>query len=235
MATAADLIKASLRLLGVTAAGETPAASELADGLSSLNRMISRWSAEGLLIHAEVREEFSLVAGTQSYTIGSSGTFNTTRPIQILKAMIEDQSSGTPEYPVEIINVDQWAAIHIKSTQSPIPTKLYASGSYPLETLSLWPVPSATNKLVLYSLKPLTAFAAGSTDVSLPEGYEDAIVYNLAQRLAPEFSKEPSAAIVMEALESKANIKRMNIKPMYLECDAGVLSRSGLFDIHAME
>lgn len=227
MATVRDLIKGSLRLIGAIATGETPSADEQADGLSSLNRMLDRWSAENLLIYAVVREEFTLTPGTQSYTIGSSGTFNTSRPVRIERATIEEQSGDTPEYPVEILSLDEWALITTKNTQSEIPSKLFAEGTYPLDTLKLWPVPSAANKIVLYSLKPLTAFSAVGDTVSLPSGYEDAIVYNLALRLAPEYGKQPDAAIVIEATEAKENIKRMNIKPQYLSCDPGVLSRGG--------
>ena len=232
MSTVSDLITDSLRLIGVVADGESATAAEAATALRSLNRMISRWSTENLLIYAIVREEFTLTPSAQSYTLGSGATFNTTRPMRIERATIEDQStSDTPESPLQILSVDEWASITAKAIESDIPTKIFFSGSYPYETLSLWPVPSAANKLVLYSLKPLSSFSAISDSVSLPNGYEDAIVYNLAVRLAAEYNREPSAYVANEASESIASIKRVNIRPSYLSCDAGVLSRSSFYDI----
>jgi hypothetical protein len=77
----------------------------------------------------------------------------------------------------------------------------------------LWPKPSAANKVVLYSMKALTAFATADTAVSLPNGYLRALRYNLAIEMAPEFGREPSALVVTAAQESKEVIKRMNIKP----------------------
>lgn len=225
MSTVRDLIKASLRLIGASATGETPSADEQQDAFSSLNRMLDRWSTEGLNIYAITREEFSLTGGTGSYTIGSSGTFNTSRPVEIVAATIELQSSTpTVETPVEIISAIEWAEITVKDLQG-IPTKLYAEGTYPLETLNLWPTPNTTDKLVLYSKKSLTAFATVSTTVSLPPGYEDALVYNLAMRLAPEYGILIDAALAIEASESKENIKRKNIQPRFLSADSALTSK----------
>lgn len=55
MTTARDMIGAALRLLGVLAAGEEPAAAEAADGLDALNRMLHGWKARGVDIgHADL-------------------------------------------------------------------------------------------------------------------------------------------------------------------------------------
>lgn len=227
MATVRDLIKRSLVLIGATASGETPSADEQADALASLNDMVSSWSTESLIIHTKVREKFSLVVGQASRTIGVSGNFNTSRPLQILNAAIEDQSSvSLPEYPMQIITLDEWAAIQLKSTESAYPTKLYVEDTYPLAILNLWPVPSVANKLVLYSWKPLAAFSSVNDTVDLPPGYARALRYNLAIELAPEYGKIISQETAAIANGSKANIKIMNIKPIYLDCDTGMLDRS---------
>src|SRR5690349_13893473 len=92
MATVRDLFKDSLKLIGALAAGETPTSTEMTDGLRVLNRMIGQWNTQNLLIYTRVIEEFTLTPSTGSYTIGSSGTFNTSRPMEILNAKLEDQS-----------------------------------------------------------------------------------------------------------------------------------------------
>jgi hypothetical protein len=231
MSTARDLIEASMRLIGALSDGETASASEASNGLSSLNRMLDRWSNEPLHIYARPREEFSLVASQSSYTLGASGNFNTTRPVRIDEVMVEIQDSTPYEVPVKILNLQEWAAISNKATTSTYPSHVFIDDTYPTMTVYVWPVPTATHKLVLYSQKPLTSLAALTTSVSLPPGTEDAIVYNLALRLAPEYGKEPSATLVDEAAESKAAIKRTNVKPLYLQCDPAVLSRGTGFNI----
>lgn len=230
MATVRDLIKGSMRLIGAIATGETPSADEQADALYVLNDMIDSWSNEGLAIFATIREEFPLTAGQGDYTMGVGGDFNTARPLKIENAAV--LSTGTPAYelPLELLNQDQWAAIPVKSTQSSLPRKLYAVSSNPLEAISLWPVPSTTSTLVLYSWKPLASFANANSTVSFPPGYSKALRYGLALELAPEYGKTPDPAIVIQAVEAKENIKRMNVKPVYLGVDDALTSRGHGFN-----
>lgn len=225
--TGRDLVSASLRLIGALAPGETLAAQEATDGLSALNRMISSWSTENLLIYARVRNELTLVAGTASYTVGTSGNLNTSRPVRIEEALLRDETqSPAVEYPVRILSLAEWTAIRAKATSSDIVTALYAEGTYPLETLNLYPTPSAAHKLVLWSLKPLTAIATLDTAVSLPEGYEEALVYNFSIRLAPEYGRAVPDSVAVIAQESKAAIKRANHKPSYLRADDALFGGS---------
>lgn len=227
-----ELIKGSLRMIGAIAATETPSAEEQNDALSALNNMLASWSTEGLTMIAPVREEFALVAGTAAYTIGPTGTFNTSRPLEIEQASVEDATvSPALEFPVDIINLRQWSMISQKDTQNTYPTKLYYETTSPLATIRLWPVPSAAYNLVLYSRKPLASATSLSATIALPPGYERAIKYNLAIEISPEYGKTPAQEVVAIAMESKANIKRQNTKPMYLECDAGVMARTRSFNI----
>jgi hypothetical protein len=46
--TAHDVITRALRFAGVLASGETPAADDAADALTSLNLMLAGWEAEGI-------------------------------------------------------------------------------------------------------------------------------------------------------------------------------------------
>lgn len=230
--TASDLIEATLRLIGAIASGETPTAAEEADALVVLNDMLESWSTNNLTIYRPVREEFTLVAGQAVHTMGSAGDFNTTRPTEIKAAGIMDSDN---EIPMDIINLQQWASINLKDTQSTLPMYLYAEGAYPLERINLWPVPSAANTLVIYSLKPLTSLAASDT-ILLPPGYTRAMRYNLAQELAPEYGKSLDLRIEKIATDSLADIKRRNTKPVYLRSDVvGLTSGKGHFNWHTGE
>lgn len=227
MSTVSDLIKGSMRLIGAIAAGETPTASELADGLSALNEMIESWSTEKLIIPAMTRETFSLVGGTQSYTIGSGGDFDTVRPIKIEKALLQYQSSPLQERPIEILNLDQWTGIVNKDTDSDYPTALYYDPTFLLGTLKFWPKPSAAKTIVLHSWKELTQLATSSTDVEFPPGYYRALRYNLAVEIAPEYGQEASPTIASIANEAKANIKRANRKVELLSVDQALVQNKG--------
>lgn len=226
---ASDLIKGSLRLIGAIATGETPSASELADGLVSLNDLLDSWSTNGLLIYQNKRESFPLIPGKQAYTIGLTGDLNTDRPVRIKKAFTDQNGL---EIEMEILEtIEEWAELKIKSFTSSLATKLYVEPGSPFSTINLWPIPNIANNLVLYSEKPLTSFATSSTDVPLPSGYARALRYNLALELAPEFGREPSALVVQAAMDSKADIQRINTDPVYMSSDeTGAGSSANRFD-----
>lgn len=218
--TARDLINSSLRLIGVLASGETCNANEAVNALARLNGMIKSWGVDGLMVFKVTREEFALSASQASRTMGSGGNFNTTRPVKILRVGVED---GTTEIPVEIITAEQWADISDKSTTATNPTKVYIEGTYPLETINLWPIPTDTNNLVIYSQKPILSTLALSDSISVPDGYEEALEYNLAVRLAPEFGKPMDQLVYQEAMDLKLNLMRQNTKPVYASSDAATL------------
>lgn len=230
MGTVSDLIKSALRDIGAIATGETPSASELTDGLTSLNDLVETWSADGFLVFEEKIETFTLIANQQQYGIGSGGDFDTVRPIQIKGAGIK-QSGGEDEQPVKILNIQEWQSIVVKSTSSELPLYLYYNPAYPLGEVNVWPKPSAASSLVLYSEKPLTAFANTAATVSLPPGYQRALRKNLALELAPEYGRNPSPLLMEQAMESKAEIMRRNMKTVLLGSDTVNLNRNRPFNI----
>jgi len=229
--TGRDLVTAPLRLIGAVAPGESIPANEATDGLAVINRMISSWSNEGLMIYDTVREEFSPTPGDQQYTMGSGADFNTTRPIEVSIVLLRDESvTPAVEYPVSILNEDQWSDIRIKEIQSTIPLYVFIETSYPNLTINVYPKPSTAHKLVFLSKKPLTAISTLDSTISLPPGYEEAIIYNAATRLAPEYGRQIPDIVMMTAVETKASIKRINNKPQYLKVDDALISY-GRFNI----
>lgn len=232
MSTVNDLIKGSLRLLGAIAQGETPSSNASADALSALNDMLESWSNDGFLIYHRVIESLTLTASTASYTIGSSGAFNTTRPVRIANALVK-QSGSNDEIPIRIYNEDEWAQISDKTLTSILPQGIYYDPNFALGLIYVWPVPSATASLILYSDKPLSNFSLIADTVSLPPGYKEAMRYNLAVRLAPEYGRPISQDIAMIASESKAAIMRTNNEPVYMQSDVfGLVGDKKQFNIH---
>lgn len=234
--TARELVAASLRLIGVKAAGESLEASEATDGLAALNRLLGSWSTEGLLVHARTRDSFTLTSGDGSYTFGSSGDLNSTRPTEILEAFIRDESvSPAIDYPpLKMLSLEEWSRVSQKESEGGIPRNLYDDGGYPLRTLYLHPEPTGSKKLVVHSRKPLTELATIDTSVSLPPGYDRALVYNLALDLSPEYGKTPPDSVVLIAQETKGNLKNRNHSAPVLRCDSALLP-SGGFDMDTGE
>jgi len=232
MATPRDLINNALELIGVLAPGETATADQATSGLRALNRMLESWSTENLMIYSEVTEDLTLVASQRVYTMGSGGDLNTTRPIEILNMTWKDETPN-PDYelPIEIVPQAQYKYEPTKGTTSNIITKAYVNYGYPLVSISFYPVPDEANKVSITSNKPLTTYTSLSTTLSLPEGWLEALEYNLALRVRPSYGVPLDPAIQQIAVESKGNIKRQNKKPMKLKSEVSLLHRStGLFD-----
>ena len=214
------------------ASGESPSANESNDALSALNDMIDSWSTQQLLIPNQTREVFPLVASQQTYTMGVGGNFATSRPMQIVRALIQ-LTNETPvvELGLDILTMEQYASVILKGTTSVFPLSLYSDNANPLTNISVWPVPtSSTNNLVLYSWKPLSDIASLTTALSLPPGYQRALRFNLALDLAPEYGKTLSAANTGIAASSIADIKRMNHRPRFLMVDDAIRATGGTYN-----
>ena len=198
------MIQGGLRVLGI----RIPTSTQEAQGLTALNQMLALWSAERLMVPNVVEESFTLTAGTATYTIGSAGTFDTTRPIKIVAAVV--RTSDDLDYPVAVtMSLEEYHRVTDKDTEAR-PTRLYYAPEYPLGKIHLAPNPDAADTLKLFSWKPLTSLAALATSVSLPGEYEGAIVLSLAARLAPEYGIALDSLTTQMAVGAHLTLRNLN-------------------------
>lgn len=214
MTTALQMISTAARRTGFLASGETLAADDAADGLATLNSMLDSWAANRLMVYQIQQEVFSTVANTASYTMGSSGTWNTTRPVKL------DNSSfiriSNIDYPLDLIPADSYAGMPMKSNTAQIPYAISCNYAYPLATISLYPTPSAVVSVYVRSWKALQSFSALTTDLALPPGYQRAIEWNLAKELCPEYGRAVTPDILRESVGSKLLITSVNAPSMIM-------------------
>lgn len=228
--TAQTLITGALKLIGALAQGETPPAADVQDGLVILNGLMDAWRAERLTILNTTRNVYTLTAGTQTYTLGPTGSGATlictsqTRPIWLQNAsIIPAGTDPAVEIPIDLWTDQDWATQRVKSVQSSIPTAVYYNEDFPTGSLSFWPVPNVACQAVLYWPQALVEFATLTGEYALAPGYEDAIKYNLAVRLAPEFGRPLDPTVAALAVNALAIVKRAN-KTLYdMRCDPAIL------------
>lgn len=213
MATAATIINRALRLLGRIGAGASGTTDEIADGLIALNAMIGAWRNDRLMCYAILDQSVTLASGNSTRTIGPTGSTVTTRPVHIESAYVVVSNAS---YDVKVLTFEEYAAIPDKTATSEWPTKIYYAPDMPDGTIYNYPVPSGSSALHLLIWTVLAELASSSTTVSLPPGYEDALAFNLAIRIAPEYEREPSQTVIQMARETKAAIKRVNLPLMKL-------------------
>jgi len=219
MTTALQMINTAARRTGFLAAGETLSSDDSADALDVLNTMMDAWATNRLMVYQIVQEVFSTAGSTTSYTIGPSGTWNTTRPVRL------DDSSflriSDIDYPLELVTPDVYANVPMKSVTSTIPYLITYNFAYPLATVSLYPTPSEAGSIYLRSWKALQSFAALTTDLALPPGYRRAIEWNLCKELCAEYGRPATGDILRESASSKQGITSVNAPSMIMQNEVG--------------
>lgn len=216
--TALELIKAALRVNGIIASGETPSADMTADGLEALQILLREWSGKGCAVYAVTIEDLALVAGTQSYTIGTGATFDTTRPVEIVSASV---LTGGISYPLRIIGAKQYSAISLKGIGG-VPAYLFYNPGYADGTVYIWPPGSGT--LTLSSVKLLTVPTALTDSIAFPEPYDSAIKWNLAEQIGPEYGRDASGYIQRKALITFNSIVSRNAALAIEAVSSGITS-----------
>lgn len=234
--TVQDLINAALRRIGALAAGETPSAEESADGFAALNRMVDAWQAERLTVYTLTRTTWSITANDGSYTLGSGGDVSIARPMWVHRIQVVD-TSFTPDLVIDLgplLTDEGYAAIAQPLLTAVYPSCVYYNPTYPLGTITFYPVPTSTTlQGVIFAFAPVAQFAATSTTISLPPGYERALTANLAVELVPEYPMlgSQSPELRRQAEESKGMLKLANYRPILLTPDPALTGLGGYWNI----
>lgn len=210
-----DLVARALRLIHVWGASDEPNPSEAADALRALNALLDSWAAESLLVYRLTSAATPLVAGKSRYTVGLAGDITTTaQPAWIEAVQVRAQTVGNLPVdlpPLTIATPEEWQAIAVKGLTGPWPQRWRPERLGNQWAIDVWPVPSGqpSATLVVWYPDPIGRVPSLEADLVLPPGYEDALVYSLAERVAPEYGREPTETVVRIAREARASIKRL--------------------------
>ena len=225
--TWSELFTDSLLDLGVLAAGEVATADDIANCLRAQNRLIDQWQAESLSIYQQGRTTWTIVSGTGTYTLGTGGTINIARPVYVEHVRVQDTSfSPTVEYQgLQQLSDDDWARLNIKDLQATLPQAYYYNPSFPLGTLTLWPVPTSTTLqgVIYYAGAAVTEVSDISATLSLPPGYRRMIEKCLAVEVAPSYQREVAPNLQMAAMDALNVVKRANVRFNELQCDPSAI------------
>ncbi len=225
MPTVLEIITDSLQDAGIISSNETPNATDGQKAFRLLNRILDSDSTEDLMIYNNVNEVFNLISGQATYTIGTGGDFNTSRPIDITGIYMRDTNGN--DLPCEMLDYEQYADILSKPVTATIALGAYYNASSPLSEITFWPVPAQTSyRAVIWSWKPLTSFTSLADSVILPPGYEDYIESNLALRCCMAFNRAVPQDLSFWARESKAKLKKINVNVPILGFDASLVKGS---------
>lgn len=222
--TAGALIRQALALTNAVGVDQTLTADELSDCLSVLNDIYEDLSNQNLAVLSTPNQTFSTVAGQAVYTIGTGGNWNTVRPVRI-----NDPAYCTyqgVDFPVRSWSQEEYNLVGLKTQQQPIVQRYLFVNDFPLSYVTLWPVPSGVVSITLSIDNVLVNIASAATAISFPPGYAKLYKYKLGVELAPLFGKVASDDVKKIAVETLANIKRVNKSTPVARFD-GALVQSG--------
>lgn len=229
MTLAIDLINRAFRLIGNNKFGDSGDASEYIDALECLNDMISDWSlTEGLLQYKQTLISYAITTSVTSLTVGPTGDIVTSYTGAIKSPYLR---VGTIDYPLTMMNSQEYADIGYKSLVGGYPEYVYYDASTTNSTVYLFPGGSSGQTLYFNAQQPLQVFADLQDTVTIPSHYNRAIAYNLAVEIASEYGQDAPARVVMTAAITKRKLKQMNFKPSVIDSDASMLSESRGFNV----
>ena len=170
----------------------------------------------------------------------SSTTINAfyQRPLSINSAFvrINTSQSGVPilngglDYPVAILNVEDYEMIGLKTLNGPWPKALYYQPTETLGNLFVWPNP-AQGEMHIFADTLFSQYTSINDTMLLPQGFESCLEWCLAERLMPQYGKASATQIQMVnafAAQAKSTLKRTNMKPVQSArySDAFLMSRA---------
>lgn len=179
-----ELIESAIGALGVLAAGQTPSTEDYSTGSKLLNTTIARLRTVGLPLWA--RTSYTWVPTASSYTIGDGQTLDTPYPLHMLQAY--RTASGGAKINLDIV-ADFEYNTYPTSSGGDIPYKLSYTPGINRGTIKLWPtdLTNNTESVTIVYTRPLEYFDTSTDTLDMPEEWYDAVVYDLAVKLAPRW------------------------------------------------
>jgi hypothetical protein len=207
---------------GVTAGGINIGMTLSGTGITAGTRIVAFQTGAG----GNVNE-----GGT--YTVSPSQTASSTtitayyeRPLTIESGFVRvatmqggsNIAGGYLDYPLTVFSLEEYESIGIKQLNGPWAKGIYYQPSELLGTIYVYPNPSQ-GELHLFTQTIFREFQGLYDTIQLPQGYNMALRWCLAERLLPMYGKVNQVSIGLinaYAAQGKATIKRTNMRPVQI-------------------
>lgn len=136
----------------------------------------------------------------------------TTRPVKIVNGNQLLYGSGDGQVvrvPMRIVDADWWANQRTPTVQTNLPTNLYYQPNFPNGLCFFWPVLNISQQVELEIWQTLQNLQADDT-FELPQGYEDAVTFTLAETLCPSYQRPVDDSLAAFATASRSAVTGLN-------------------------
>lgn len=179
----------------------TPSTTQREDAMQAANFLVTSWIAHGMQVWCQKQGNHTLTASTNSYTAGPSGDISIARPLSIQQAWLRDTVADPDmDLPLRIISREEYNMLSQKAATG-TPNCLFYDPQYDLPgsnsgasakgKIFIWPTPdsSVVTQYDLYFVytRPIQDFAATSDTLDFPQEWFNAVKWNLAMMIAPEY------------------------------------------------
>jgi len=179
-----------------------------------------------------IQAAYARLATSAGFSPSTEGDFNAgdfTEDFQLGSDGLDaNQYAGPLDYPLGIIeSYEDYSAIGLKGLRT-WPSRVFYQPSFPVGKLYFWPIPQSGNwELHVVTKEVLPNNLIASSAINLPPEYWDAIMWCLAERLAPSYGQSGSPIITAMARTAMQTIKLANRAPLALEMPSAVRARRG--------
>jgi hypothetical protein len=226
--TANKIIAQALGLIGVRSSADPVSGADAAIALERLNTLLDAWRVQSLFAYATLTITGTLPPATATRTIGPTGQLVTTvRPMRVEAG--SKYTVGGQDYPITPITQAEYEAILLKTVGAMGPDVVWFNPTLPDGLLSFYPLAGSGCTLSLVVLLQVSAFADLTTDYGLSPGYERALVFSLAEEVAPDFERDAPPVVVRNARNARRMIQRANHDVPQLVVTSVPQSRLGAF------
>jgi hypothetical protein len=186
-----DIAQDALRKLGVVAQDEAPTADELQTAMRQLDRMLKAWQSRGFML-------WTVTSMTVPLTTAASYVLSPPRPVALQSVRLK---RGGIEMPMVELNREEYDRLPQKASTG-TPTQWYYDRQRETGTIYVWPVLAVAGgeTLEITYVREL-ADVVPSAEVDVPGEWWDAVIYNLAARLADDYSVEVPNVIALAQIE----------------------------------
>ncbi len=227
MSTVSDLITDAIAAIGEGGIGTNLSAADAGVALRELRRMLGTWANDGLMVYATSERSFDTVAGeaaystslisTQTETVNPDNSVTTNpaaatdgRPASIQNIFVRQSDT---DYPLSSITEPAYDALAYKPATG-LPAYYFYKPTFPNGTFYFYPTPDQAYTVHIKGRYELMDPLTLSTGISLPPGYEDAIVSSLGIRLCPYFGLRPTQELLAASRAAKYWLQTVNYQPI---------------------
>jgi hypothetical protein len=207
---------------GVTAGGINIGMTLSGTGVTAGTRIVAFQTGAG----GNVNEGGTYTVSPSQTTASTTITAYYERPLTIESGFVRvatmqggsNIAGGYLDYPLTIFSLEEYESIGIKQLNGPWAKGIYYQPSELLGTIYVYPNPSQ-GELHLFTQTIFREFQSLNDTIQLPQGYNMALRWCLAERLLPMFGKVNQIQIGMinaYAAQGKATIKRTNMRPVQI-------------------